>query len=84
MMNTARILIDLIYHIEEKTTGMEEILVDMLRGAADKLGTNFIAELVTPKEPLGAKTDEFFLKWRNEKFIKEVKENEMRIKKIIE
>ena len=46
MMNTARILIDLIYHIEEKTTGMEEILVDMLRVATDKLGPGGVAEFI--------------------------------------
>jgi len=46
-MNTARILIDLIYHIEERTTGCDQILVDMLRVATGKLGPATVAEFVT-------------------------------------
>jgi hypothetical protein len=46
-MNTSRILIDLIYHIEDRTTGMDEVLVDMLRVATDKLGPATVAEFIT-------------------------------------
>ena len=46
-MTTARILIDLIYYIEDRTSGMDEILVDMLKVASDKLGPAEVAEMIT-------------------------------------
>ena len=82
-MRTTYILNDLVYYIQDKSSGLESVAKNMLKVAVEQLGSRTVAEITTTKLSTGEITDSFFLKWREEEYQKAVDLKEKEILEII-